>query len=201
MLCQAAAGRALQDTVRLRLGTVLDSEPAATADQALNRHSWSLPSATASLLICTIKEILRDKHMQLRITAFLLLLVSPSESNYDQVYKSPLLVTRLLSYPGTGRYSHDRKFCLQDCWGVAFFPTHFSRRQLDRHKNIHSKGSLLTPAQRKCLTKLFEVFLYSSPGILLDYRLDKAPRLFFVLHFCRNPSKQNAIMEEAAGQQ
>lgn len=69
-------GRALQDTVRLRLEIVLDCEPAAVAGQAVNRHPWSLPSATASLLIGTVKEILRDKHIQLRITAFLLLLVS-----------------------------------------------------------------------------------------------------------------------------
>lgn len=148
--------------------------------------------------MCTIKEILRDKHMQLRVTAFLLLLVFPSESNYGQVYKSPLLASRLLSYPGTGRYIDDRKFCLQDCLGVAFFSSYSSRSQVWQTQ-IHSKGSLLTPAQRrKCLTKLFEVFLYSSPGILLNYRLDKAPRLFFVLHFCRNPGKQNAIMEEGS---
>lgn len=83
-----------------------------------------------------------------------------------------------------------------------FFQAILRGTRFDRHKNIHGKGSLLTPAQRrKCLTKLFEVFLYSSPGILLDYRLDKAPRLFFVLHFCRNPSKENAIMEEYCSKQ
>lgn len=49
MLCQTAVGRALQDAVRLRLEIVLDSEAAAVAGQAVNRHSWSLPSATASL--------------------------------------------------------------------------------------------------------------------------------------------------------
>lgn len=105
-------GRALQDTVRLRLEIVLDCEPAAVAGQAVKRHPWSLSSATASLLIGTVKEILRDKHIQLRITAFLLLLLFPSENHYGQVYKSPLLATRLLSYPGTGRYTDDRKFCL-----------------------------------------------------------------------------------------
>lgn len=63
MLCQTAIGRALQDTVRVRLGIVLDCEPAAVAGQAVNRHSWSLPSATASILICTIKEILRQAHV------------------------------------------------------------------------------------------------------------------------------------------
>lgn len=85
---------------------------------------------------------------------------------------------------------------------LPFFQAILRGARFDRHKNIHSKGNLLTPAQRrKCLTKLFEVFLYSSPGILLNYRLDKAPRLFFVLHFCRNPSKQNAIMEECSSRQ
>lgn len=125
MLCQTAVGRALQDTVRLRLGTVSDCEPAAVAGQAVNRHSWSLPSATACLLKCTVKEILRDKHMQLRITAFLLLLMFPSESNYDQVYKSPFLATRLLSYPGTGRYTDDRKFCLSRLLRCCLFSKPF----------------------------------------------------------------------------
>lgn len=130
MLCQTGVGKALQDTVRLRLGMVLDCESAAVAGQAVNRHSWSMPSATASLLIRTIKEILRDKHTQLRITAFLLLLVFPSESNYGQVYKSPLLATRLLSDLGTCRYIDGRKFCLQDCLGVAFFSSYYSRSQV-----------------------------------------------------------------------
>lgn len=84
---------------------------------------------------------------------------------------------------------------LPDSFGAAFF----KRMNIDRHKNVHRKDSFLIPAQRrKYLTKLFEVFLYSSPGILLNYRLDKAPRLFSVLHFCRNPNNQNTVVKECS---
>jgi len=65
-------------------------------------------------------------------------------------------------------------------------------------KTYIGKTASLLYQRIKCLTKLFEVFLYSSPGILLDYRLDKAPGLFFILHFCRNPNKQNAIEKECS---
>lgn len=60
------------------------------------------------------------------------------------------------------------------------------------------KGKKVAPSvkRRKCLTKLFEVLLYPSPGVLLDYRFDKAPRLLFVFYFCRNPNKQNATVKK-----
>lgn len=60
------------------------------------------------------------------------------------------------------------------------------------------KGKKVAPSvkRRKCLTKLFEVLLYPSPGVLLNYRFDKAPRLLFVFYFCRNPNKQNATVKK-----
>lgn len=174
---------------------MLDCEPAARAGQAVNRHSQRACQVPLLFSYPQGNTCVKYRGTQLRVTAFLPLLMRPPESNCWQGIQE-FLATRTIylfihtpELTGILMTGDSSESCL-------LFNPLFKESSLTYMKTHKGKKVAPSVKRRKCLTKLFEVLLYPSPGVLLNYRFDKAPRLLFVFYFCRNPNKQNATVKK-----